>query len=403
MEQPPKLLPAWLLGMSNLPLGVSGGIMLFTLPQLLSARHVPEPRIAGLTTLFLVPTFIVFLLGPVVDVKFKRRTYASAAVILCVLATFGSLVLSDRIEFLGAAMFFSSLGAVLNNMAIGGWFGSLMSKQDDAKLGAWMVAANVGGFGIITIVGIAAVRMFPMPVAAALLCAPLLLPLVIYALTPAPDPDDRLLHESFGRFLGDLTALVRQPLVLQLLLLFAVPAASFALTNTLGGLARDYHASEQFAAFWGGIAVTLAGLFGSLLISPIGKRLDARWLYLTVAALGAVFTFSLIVLPHTPTLYAVALVGQNVAQSAALALNYIIALQSLGKDNPFAATQFGLLTNAAALPITYMQWLDGHAYGRGGLTAMYLTDGLCGLGAAAVMALLVRMWMQRERKTADAV
>jgi PAT family beta-lactamase induction signal transducer AmpG len=397
MDQARKLLPAWILGLTNLPLGVTGGLTLLTLPQLLASRHVPEPRIAALTTLALVPSFIVFLLGPVVDVKFRRRTYAAFATIVSAVATYAALLISDRLEWLGGVMFVAMLGATLNSVAVGGWLGSISTKEEDAKLGAWMVAANVGGFGVIAMVGIQFLRDLPLPIGAALLTAPMLLPLAIYARTPAPLPDDRLLHESFGRFLGDLAALVKQPVVLQLLLLFAVPAASFALTNTLGGLGRDYHASENYVAIVGGGAVTLAGIFGSLIVTPLGKRLEARWLYLSVAALGAVFTLSLIVLPHTPTMFAVAMVGQNVAQSAALALNYIIALQSLGKDNPFAATQFGLLTNAAALPITYMQWLDGHAYGGGGLTAMYLTDGLCGLSAAAVMTVLVRMWMKRER------
>ena len=400
MDQPRKLLPAWILGLTNIPLGASGGLMLLTLPQLLSSRHVPEAEIAQLTTLSLVPTFIVFLLGPIVDVKLKRRTYAAASVLFCAVGTWLALVLSDRTSILGIVMFIAVLGAVLNSIAVGGWLGSIMSEEQNGRLGAWMIVANVGSFGLIAMFGIGVLRAFPTPVAATILSAPILLPLVVYALTPAPPPDDRLLHESFGRFMGDIAALVRQPRVLQLLLLFAVPAASFALTNTLGGLGRDYHASESFVAIVGGLAVTLAGLFGALIVTPLGKRMQARWLYLCVAAIGAVFTLSLIVLPHTPTLFAVAMVGENVAQSAALALNYIIALQSLGKDNPFAATQFGLLTNAAALPITYMQWLDGHAYGLGGLTAMYLTDGLCGLAAAAGMAVLVRMWMKRERAAA---
>jgi PAT family beta-lactamase induction signal transducer AmpG len=397
MDQPRKLLPAWLLGLSNLPLGVVGGLTLLTLPQLLSARHVPEPEIAQLTSLALVPTFIVFLLGPMVDVRFKRRTYAAAGVIISAVATYLCLLWSTNLQVLGVVMFIAMLGTVLNSLAAGGWLGSLMTEEGNGKLGAWMVAANVGGFGVMAMIGIEVFRALPTPIAAALLTAPTLLPLVIYAFTPAPPPDQRLMHESFGRFMGDLAALVRQPLVLQLLLLFAVPAASFALTNTLGGLGRDYHASERFVAVVGGLAVTLAGLFGSLIVAPFGKRVSARWLYLAVAAIGALFTLSLIVLPHTPTMFAVAMVGQNVAQAAALALNYIIALQSLGKDNPFAATQFGLLTNAAALPITYMQWLDGHAYGAGGLTGMYLTDGGLGLAAAAIMAVFVRMWMKGPR------
>ena len=123
MDQPRKLLPAWLLGLTNLPLGVTGGLTLLTLPQLLSSRHVPEPRIAALTTLALVPSFIVFLLGPVVDVKFRRRTYAAFATIVSAVATYAALLLSDRLEWLGGVMFVAMLGATLNSVAVGGEFG----------------------------------------------------------------------------------------------------------------------------------------------------------------------------------------------------------------------------------------------------------------------------------------
>jgi PAT family beta-lactamase induction signal transducer AmpG len=387
-----KLLPTWLLGLANAPLGLVGGLTLLTLPQLLAARHVPEAEIAQLTTLALVPSFIVFLLGPIVDVRFRRRTYAAGASIVAAAGVFLMLLLSENLRVLGALMFIAMLGSTVNSLAIGGWLGSLLDKDQDARLGAWMTAANVGGFGLIAMAGIQVLRALPTPLAAAVLAAPNLLPLLIYAVTPAPPPDQRLMHESFGRFMGDLAALVRQPKVLQLLLLFAVPAASFALTNTLGGLGHDYGASEAFVAFVGGSAATVAGLFGALIVAPLGRRMDARMLYLSVAVIGAAFTLSLIVLPRTPTIFGVAMIGQNLAQSAALSLNFIIALQSLGKNNPFAATQFGLIVCAAALPITYMQWLDGHAYGRGGLTLMYLVDGGAGLLAAIVMIVLLRLW-----------
>jgi PAT family beta-lactamase induction signal transducer AmpG len=185
-------------------------------------------------------------------------------------------------------------------------------------------------------------------------------------------------------------------MVLQLVVLFAVPAASFALTNTLGGLGRDYHASERFVAIMGGAAVTAAGLLGSLVIPPLARRAPTRTLYITVGVVGAMFTLGLIGLPRTPMVFALAIVGQNVAQSAALALNYVIALESLGQDNPLAATQFGLITSAAALPITYMQLLDGHAYGVGGLTLMYAADGGLGLMACLAMAFLLRLWSHRR-------
>ncbi len=171
-----------------------------------------------------------------------------------------------------------------------------------------------------------------------------------------------------------------------------MPAASFARTNTLGGLGGDYLASEGLVSVMGGAAGVGAGLIGSLLVPPLARRAPARALYLGIGFLGAAFTLGLIIAPRTPASFAIALTGQDVAQAAALATVNVIALQSLGKDNPFAATQFGLLNCASALPITYMQLVDGHAYGAGGLRLMYLVDGGLGLLACAVMAGLLTRW-----------
>ncbi|MGH7653167.1 MAG: hypothetical protein ACREN6_00760, partial [Gemmatimonadaceae bacterium] len=103
------------------------------------------------------------------------------------------------------------------------------------------------------------------------------------------------------------------------------------------------------------------------------------------------------VAPRTPALFGIAMIGQNLAQCAALATVNVVALQSLGEDNPFAATQFGLITCASALPITYMQFIDGHVYGAGGLNLMYLADGGLGLLACALMAGLLTLWARRGR------
>ena len=73
-----------------------------------------------------------------------------------------------------------------------------------------------------------------------------------------------------------------------------------------------------------------------------------------------------------------------------------MALDSIGKDNPFAATQFGLLVAASGLPISYMQVLDGHAYGLGGLGLLYGVDGGLGLLASLAMALLLARWASRR-------
>jgi len=283
-------------------------------------------------------------------------------------------------------------------VAIGGWFGTLIEKEKDATLGAWMNIANVGGFGAIAAFGMWTIRTLPGPAAGAVLAAPNLVGLLIYLRTPAPPADRRLARDSFSQFFKDLAALIRRPIVLQTLFLFALPAASFALTNTLGGLGGDYHASERFVSLVGGTAVIGAGLVGSLVVPPLASLAPARALYLAIGFVGAAFTLSLIIAPRTPTVFGIAITGQNIAQAAALATVNVVALQSLGKDNPFAATQFGLLFCASGLPITYMQFLAGHAYGVGGLRLMYLADGGLGIAACALMSGLFIVWARCKRR-----
>lgn len=391
-----RRLPAWLLGFAFLPTGTSGGLALLTVPQLLAARHVPEPTIAILTTLALVPTFAVFLVSPLVDLWVKRRTYAVAATLVCGLASLATMVQSDNLVFLGAAMILATTGAAINAVAVGGWFGAMIDKEDDATLGAWMTVANVGGFGLVALTGASLVRSLSPALAGLLLSAPGLLPLLIYAATPCQAPDRRLASESFRQFFGDIGRLLRQPVVLRTLPLFVLPSASFALTNTLGGLGGDYHANEAFVSLMGGAGTTVAGVVGSLMVPPLARRFPARAFYLSVGILGSLFTLCFILLPHTPALFGVNILGQNVVQSAALATVQVITLQSIGKDNPLAATQFALLNSASALPITYMQLLDGHAYGAGGLALMYLTDGGLGLVACLSLAAVLWRWSKRD-------
>jgi PAT family beta-lactamase induction signal transducer AmpG len=50
------VVPVASLGLANLPFGLYGGLALITMPQLLAARHVPEPRIAAITAAAMIPT-----------------------------------------------------------------------------------------------------------------------------------------------------------------------------------------------------------------------------------------------------------------------------------------------------------------------------------------------------------
>jgi PAT family beta-lactamase induction signal transducer AmpG len=144
-------------------------------------------------------------------------------------------------------------------------------------------------------------------------------------------------------------------------------------------------------ALMGGAGVIVAGVFGSLIVPVLAKRAPPLPLYVAIGAVGALFTLSLIVLPRDPAVYTLAMVGQNVFQSAAFATAQFVMFRLMGKDNPFAATQYALMLAAQGLPLSYMQVLDGHAYGHGGLSTMYLMDGGLGALACAALVLLLRV------------
>ena len=188
--------------------------------------------------------------------------------------------------------------------------------------------------------------------------------------------------------------------VLRTLLLFCLPAASFALTNTLGGLGGDFGASERFVALVAGIGSTAAGIAGSLLIPKVIERLAPRLTYLAIGSLGALFTLSIIGLPKVPLVFAIALIGQNLFQAAAFVVESTIVFRTIGPDNPLAATQFAVLNAATCLPIAYMQAVDGRGYGHGGLVTMLATDAALSLAACALLLPLVLWWGRTERAPA---
>ena len=308
--------------------------------------------------------------------------------IVAAIVTFAAVMSFSNVGLLGLWLFLALLTANLNQAAVGGWFGSVLPKGEDAKLGAWFTIANSGGFGITSIAGIALVHQQPLWVGASVLAAMNLLPLPIIFWVQPPLGDRSRLHESFGRFGRELLQLPRRREVRRMFLLLVLPCASFALTNTLGGLGGDYGASEKLIAAIAGFGITIAGVLGSLSVPILSRRASLLSVYLGIGFVGGLSTVSMIALPHTPIVYTGAFVAQNIWQSAALSTGNALILSTISKNDPVASTQFAVLCAAMSAPITYMQWFDGQAYGAYGLTGMYLTDGGLDLIACSLMTVL---------------
>jgi MFS transporter, PAT family, beta-lactamase induction signal transducer AmpG len=382
-------LPIWLMGFCNLPVGIGGAVGLVTTPQILAAQHTPEPMIANVTATMLVSVFTAFLFAPALDWRLSRKTYAIILAVLSGLLAFVALLDTHDLVIFAVLLLAMGLANNLNNAAVGGWLSGLTTEEEKDRLGAWMTIANVVGVGATSAVAIFLLRHLPPVVGPAAIGLLLLIPIPIYLALPATPADPALGHESFARFARDVTSLFRQARVRWLIFFLILPAANFALSNTLPSLGADYGASEAFVGVVCGAGVAVAGVLGGLVVPPLAVRWPAEKLFPIVGVVGAVFSLSLILAPRTPIWFAIADFGQNGLWTASYSLIAVIALRANGENNPLAATQFALLSAASGVPLTYMQIIDGHAYGAGGLAASYVADAGLSLLACAALAMLL--------------
>lgn len=390
MHQPPKLPPAWLLGWGNLPLAVNGSVGILAVPDLLASAHVPEAQIAIVTSLYLATGFVSIPLAPLLDWRFSRRAYAIFFAILGAACNFGALLSVSNVTVLSILLFLAGLSVAMCVTAMGGWFGNLVPMDKKDALGAWLSVVNFGAGGVVSAFIIYLVRTLPHPFGEAAISALILLVLPLFLLTPCPPADRKLASESFRNFARDVAALFRRKDVQWVLLIFLAPSASFALTNTLSGFGHDFHTSDELVGVIGGSGVTVAGVFGALIVPQITKRVSPVALYLLVGLVGAAFTLSLIPAPRDSTIFGIAVLGQNIFQSAAFTAANAITLRTIGHNNPLAATQFGVLIGVTQIPLTYMQMIDGRAYGFSGVTGTFAADALISGAACVILGLLYR-------------
>jgi MFS transporter, PAT family, beta-lactamase induction signal transducer AmpG len=394
--------PVWVMGMTNALFGMYGGILVISVPQLLSARHVPEATIAAVTAVMISPGFWTFLVSPVLDVRFSRRWYAVVTAILAAALLSLALLNLDHVALVEGLLVVGFFFANLYQSALGGWLSSITTAEEKHALSVWVTIANISGGGAMAMVaGEVAQRLSP-AVAAVSLGAVVLIPTAIFPWMQAPGPDRRLARESFPQFFGEVLSILKRRQVLIAILLFIAPAATFSLVNLLGGLGGDFHASTHFVGLVGGAGVLVGGIVGCLIFPLIDHLLPLRYLYLAIGIVGSMFTVALILLPHTPITFAVALIGENVFQSAAIVASTAIAFETVGRSNPLAATTYCLMISAFNIANTYMLVVDGWGYSWHGVVGSYATDASLSLIASLLLATFL-MWLAARRPASSSV
>ena len=188
------------MGLTDVTFGMVTTFSVTTVPQILANQGVPGGHIAAITAIILSPGWWAFLFAPILDVRFRRRTYALVLGFLAAITTAFIAFDHHNLHAVEIAAFTGSVAVSFYQGAVGGWMGSLIEKGQDGLLSSWFIAAGIAAGGIMAMAGEPVILHWPPVLAAALMFVIVALPMAFFIVIPSPEPDKLLAGESFGRF-----------------------------------------------------------------------------------------------------------------------------------------------------------------------------------------------------------
>jgi PAT family beta-lactamase induction signal transducer AmpG len=376
------------MGLANAPTGFIYGFITTAMGILLVSRGVSVDRIGTISFVAFSPTFWGWLLSPLLDVHFTKRTYAFVFAALAALGL-GMTVLSvANLTVFAAALTLSCLAVVLYSTSVQGWAPDIVGDAEVDTMSGWLNIANLGAAGVFGAVAVVLVRVMPLPFAAACLALLVLAPTLLLLRFPAPPQPEGRLAANFAAMGRDLRRVVKEGRVWVGLLIFLSPVC-FALTNLFSSLGKDFAASETAVTALNGPAVALVCSIGCLLAIPLCRRFQRRSIYLLSGVGAAAATLFLGLLPHTVVIFAAGLMAYNFFQGFNYTALTALELEIIGPGNALAGTMIAVLSASSNIPISSMTKLDGWVHDRYGLRAMLYTDGGAALLAVIVLLPLV--------------
>jgi PAT family beta-lactamase induction signal transducer AmpG len=366
----------WMFSLLILPLGISVGFKFTPLPFLLAQAGVPFYRIATIASIVHLPAVLGFLWAPLVDTKFRRRTWL-------VLGALGTsmglwiafpLIGATHLNLLTALILAAGVGDSLVSASCGGLMVTTLSKAAQAKASAWQQAGQLGGGalgGALVLWLVSRVRPVTTGMVLAVLVAlPALVALTVAEPAPAPTPwfSDRL-----ARIAGEIRNLIRSPRRRWGAVLLISPAGTGAALGLLPAIASHYGVGST-GVMWvngaaGGVLLALGALCGTLIPGDWDRRLT----YAGAAFTNALGTLVLIT-ANRPSIYFAGTVLYLLTNGLVWARFVALLVEVVGAETRDASTFYSALNAAGIIPLLVMIWLDGFGYNKFGTHGLLWTD-----------------------------
>ncbi len=401
LRKPPA---PWLFSLLILPLGiVVVGFNFTAFPLLLAQAGVPVDRIASISSIINLPGVIGFLIAPVVDIKFRRRTWLAIASFGTALSAclYFPLIGASHLMLMTALILGGGLIAFLVAAACGGLIVKTLSESAQSKASAWIMAGQLGGgaLGAAVILWLAA----RIPVATVGLCVAFLvaLPGLLAFTIPEPSPQPSAWFQGRLPQIGkELWAVVRSPVRRWGTLLLLAPGGTGAAQSLLPAIASHYGVGTS-GVIWmngvgGGVMLALGSLSGALIPGDWDRRL-------TYAAAGLTNAIAAIVLlaANRPPVYLAGTALYLLTQGLCWARSMALMVEIVGVETCDASTLYGVLNAIVTIPVLYMIKLDGVGFSRFGTHGLLWTDAGANLLVFGVVAVIFMAYGLKLRRVAD--
>lgn len=353
--------PPWLFVLTGIPYGVVGQFTSVVMPFATSRAGKDLDSIGWYNALLFVPTFLLFLYAPTVDIGPRRKHWLVIVSVLgaaCLIASFQRPLPEHVIAYL-ALGFAAQLISSLVGSCAGGLMAASMPDALRGKAGGWYNVGNLSGGGLFAAIAIKMIGDGVDPrLIGALVAAMMILPAlgVLWIDEPprpyvAPRVVFRQTVREVGEILSSRSGLTGIALSLS-------PVGTAALANFFSGMAEPYRVGADTVALVTGLGGVGLNALGAFIGGYLGDRFNRRVLYLVSGTLTAVCGVAMALSPRTAPTYVAGVACYALITGFCYAAFTAYVLETIGNSDRTAATKYSLFTAASNFAITYVGWID---------------------------------------------
>ena len=389
--------PPWLFVLSGTTYGVVGSFTGTVMPFMTAHAGKQLGSIGWYNALLFVPTFLLFLYAPIVDIGPRRKHWlviVSVVGAACLLVTF-QLRLPEQIPMYLAFGFAAQLIASLVGSCSGGLMAASMPDELRGKAGGWYNVGNLSGGGLFAAAAIAMIGRGVNPLILGVLVAVMMVAPALGMLwideRPRPHVPPR---EVFRQTLREVGAVLFSRSGLTGMALSLSPVGTVALINYFSGMSRAYGVDANTVALLTLISNVAMQALGAFIGGYVCDRFNRRVLYLVGGTLAAVCAIVMALSPPTPATYVIGVMTYTLITGFCYAAFTAYVLETIGKSDRTAATKYSMFTAAANVAITYVGFIDTRFNERYGVAGVIGSDAALNLIGVVILGLV--FWRLRS-------